>query len=84
MPERLRNARNKIVGAKQTLKAAEAGRASVVYLAKDAEDRVSAPIVRQAQERGIEVVYVETMQQLGKLCGIEVGAAAAALLTSQL
>ena len=82
MPERLRAARHKSVGAKQTLKAAETGRAKVVFLAKDAEERVLAPIVRQAQTRGIEIVYVESMQQLGRMCGIEVGAAAAALLTS--
>ncbi len=84
MPERLRSAMNKLVGAKQTLKAVEAGRASVIYLAKDAEERVSSPIVRQALERDTEIVYVETMQQLGKLCGIEVGAAAAALVASQI
>lgn len=80
MPERLRAARHKVVGAKQTLKAAETGRARVVFLARDAEERVLSPIVRQAQEHGTEVVFVDTMQQLGRMCGIEVGAAAAALM----
>lgn len=82
MPERLRSARQRTVGAKQTLKAVEGGRASIVFLARDAEERVLAPIVRQAQQHGIEIVYVESMVQLGRICGIEVGAASAALMTS--
>jgi large subunit ribosomal protein L7A len=82
MPERLRSATQRLVGAKQTLKAAEGGRAKVIFLARDAEDRVLSPIVRQAQEHGIEIVYVESMLSLGRMCGIEVGAAAAALMTS--
>lgn len=82
MPERLRSARQRAVGAKQTLKAVEGGRARIVFLARDAEERVLAPIVRQAQQHGIEIVYVESMVQLGRICGIEVGAASAALMTS--
>jgi len=79
MPERLRSARQRLVGAKQTLKAAESGRVEVIYVAKDAEQRVVAPIVAQAQRNGIEIVLVETMVDLGRMCGIEVGAAAAAI-----
>ncbi len=80
MPERLRNAKNRLVGTKQALKAVEAGRAKVVYIARDAEERVTAPINRHAEQHGIEIVSIESMHELGKMCGIEVGAAAAAIL----
>jgi len=81
MPERLRTARRKKVGAKQTLKAIETGLAEVVYVARDADDRVTGPVTRMAEGAGIEIVSVESMKELGRLCGIEVGAASAAVLT---
>jgi large subunit ribosomal protein L7A len=80
MPERLRSASQRVVGAKQTLRAAEAGRAQVVFVARDAEQRVIVPVVQHAQRHGIEVVFVDTMIDLGRMCGIEVGAAAAAIV----
>ncbi|OGS69776.1 MAG: 50S ribosomal protein L7Ae/L30e/S12e/Gadd45 [Firmicutes bacterium RBG_13_65_8] len=80
MPERLRAARSRHVGAKQTLKAMESGKARVVYLARDAETRITGPVIRRAGELGVEIVYVETMRDLGRLCGIEVGAASAAII----
>jgi len=79
MPERLRSARNKLVGTKQALKALEAGCAVVVYIAGDAEERLTAPLRRLAEQQGIECVDVATMHELGKVCGIEVGAAAAVI-----
>ena len=80
MPERLRATRSKHVGAKQTLKALESGKASVVYLARDAEARITGPVARKAGDLGVELIYVETMRELGRLCGIEVGAASAAII----
>ncbi|MDP2872894.1 MAG: ribosomal L7Ae/L30e/S12e/Gadd45 family protein [Bacillota bacterium] len=82
MPERLRAARNKCVGAKQTLKAVQSGQARVVYVAQDADARVVGPVLGGAQELGLEIVRVNTMKELGKMCGIEVGAAVAAVLTA--
>jgi large subunit ribosomal protein L7A len=78
MPDRLKSAKKKFVGTKQTLKAVENGKAKVVYYAKDAEDHVLRPLLKACKEKAIEVVTVDTMQQLGKICGIEIGAAAAA------
>ena len=83
MPDRLRDPASRLVGAKQTLKAAESGRATAVYVARDADERVIAPILVQAQQHDIEVVYVESMSCLGRMCGIEVGAAAAAIRPRQ-
>lgn len=80
VPHRLSEARRRLVGTKQTLKALQGGEAKVVYLAKDADERVLRPLRSALSERSVEVVEVESMQELGRLCGIEVGAAAAALL----
>lgn len=80
--ERLKNACNRVVGTKQTQKAVEKGQVQVVYVARDAEERVVAPIVRLSEEKSLELVLVDTMAELGKACRIKVGAAAAAALRS--
>jgi large subunit ribosomal protein L7A len=77
--ERLKNASNKVVGTKQTQKAVEKGQVQVVYVARDAEERVVAPIIKLCEEKGLELVLVDTMAELGRACCIKVGAAAAAL-----
>ncbi|MGI6036831.1 MAG: ribosomal L7Ae/L30e/S12e/Gadd45 family protein [Limnochordia bacterium] len=80
MPARLEGKVNRAVGAKQTTRAIAEGRAVVVYLAKDAEERVTSPIASLCTEKGLEVIFVDSMRDLGAKCGIDVGAAAAALL----
>jgi len=84
VPERLRSAKRLAVGAKQTLKAVQAGAAAIVYIAQDAEERVLRPLRAEIARSGVEVVYVESMQALGRMCGIDVGAAAAAILQGDL
>jgi large subunit ribosomal protein L7A len=78
--ERLKNTRIKVVGTKQTQKAIEKGQTQVVYVAKDAEERIISPLVRLCEEKSLELVLVDSMSELGKACGIKVGAAAAAAL----
>lgn len=70
----------RIVGKKQTLKAILAGSAKVVYIARDAEKDVTDEIRNLCLQKGITLKDVETMRQLGKSCGIEIGAAVAALV----
>lgn len=77
---RLDNARKKTVGTRQTLKAVEKGIAKVVYVANDAEKHVVKPLLQLCSEHNVEVVYLETMEDLGKSCGIEVKAASAAIV----
>jgi large subunit ribosomal protein L7A len=77
MPDRLRQARKKIVGTKQTLKAVEKDKVQVVFIARDAEEHVVRPLIKACQDKGLEIVFVDTMQQLGQICGIQIGAAAA-------
>lgn len=78
--ERLKAAAQRAVGTNQTAKAISRGQARVVFVAQDADRRVTEPLLRQARERGVEVVEVPSMAALGRACGIAVGAAAAAIL----
>lgn len=79
MPAKLMRA-HKIVGTKQTLKALEAGRAELVYIAKDADTEVTNPVRESCARLGIAIVDVDTMAELGRACGIDVGAAVACVL----
>lgn len=81
MPSRLKEARRKAVGRNETLRALETGSASVIFVAANAESRVIRPVLQLAQRQSLEVVRVDTMASLGKLCGIDVGTACAALLS---
>ncbi|HYG58897.1 MAG TPA: ribosomal L7Ae/L30e/S12e/Gadd45 family protein [Symbiobacteriaceae bacterium] len=78
--ERLKTARKKSIGTKQTAKAVEKGSARVVFVARDAEEHVTRDILRLTREKGVELVLADSMMALGKACGIEVGAAVAAIL----
>ncbi len=80
MQERLKNARSKVAGMKQTMKALEKGEALTVFIARDAEEKIVRPVEALCEAKGVEVHYVDTMQELGKLCGIKVKAATAAIL----
>lgn len=77
--EALKSAK-KVVGAKQTAKAVEKDRVAMVYLASDADERVLRPIREVCSQKGVKVETVPTMAELGRACGIDVGAAAIALL----
>ena len=71
-----------VVGAKQLRKAVLGGRAKLVYLAEDADPAVTEPVEMLCQKHHIPVTWVPHMANLGRACGIEVGAAAAAVLNS--
>ena len=79
MLDSLKNGK-KIVGLKQSLKAVENDMARIVFIAKDADERVTRPIIELCQNKNVEIQYVDSMKQLGKACNIEVGAAAVSLL----
>lgn len=73
---------NLVVGAKQLKKAVVAGRAQQVFLAENADPAVTEPLAALCGEHHIHITWVSTMAELGQACGIEVGAAAAAVLHS--
>ncbi|WAH37386.1 ribosomal L7Ae/L30e/S12e/Gadd45 family protein [Alicyclobacillus dauci] len=78
----IRQARKKTIGTNQTLKVLKQSTERVVrvYVARDAESRVVEPIVQLANKLGLPVEWVDSMRQLGKACGIEVGAATASIV----
>lgn len=78
--DRIRLARKRTIGTNQTMKALMQMMAKQLYVARDADERVVNPVVNLARDKGVPVTWVETMKQLGKACGIEVGAAAAAII----
>lgn len=79
--ERLRAAEYRAAGANQTAKAIGKGRAQIVFVARDADRRVVESVMTAARDRGLEVVDVLSMRDLGRACGIAVGASAAAVLS---
>lgn len=68
----------KVVGVKQTRRALNDGRAKSVFLAHDADPALTEPLAELAEGKGIPVCWTERMRDLGKACGIAVGAAVAA------
>jgi len=70
----------KTVGVKQSTKAVENGTAKEVIIAKDCEQRVVRNIIELCEKTSVPITYADSMKQLGKACGIEVGAAVACIL----
>lgn len=79
MTENLKDT-NKVVGAKQVKRALKESKADRVYIAQDAEQRVTSEIVKSCNEMQIPIIYVKSMNKLGDACGIDINAAVAALL----
>ena len=73
-------AKEKVVGLKQVRRAVASGKVRKVYLACDADPRLTEPVEALCQAAGIAVVTDYTMAQLGRACSIAVGPAAAAAL----
>jgi len=70
---------NLVIGAKQVLKSMKNGEVLEVVLAENAERRITDKVLSLADELDIPVTYVESMKELGKASGIEVGAATVAI-----
>ena len=71
---------SKVVGAKQIRKALNAGTARRVFLARNADPALTEPLEALCRQKKVELVWIRTMKDLGSACGIEVGAAAAAIV----
>ena len=79
----------KVTGAKQVTRALKNGTARRVFLAQDADPRVTEPIELLCREQGTELLCrekdvpverVASMKELGSACGIAVGSAVAAVV----
>ncbi len=71
---------NRVVGAKQVKRALNSSKVEIVFIAEDAEKKVTSEIEELCKSKHIEIVLVDTMKNLGKACGIGINAAVAALL----
>ncbi len=80
MLDKLKQAPKKIIGTKQTLKAIDKNQVDTVFIAQDAEEHVVSKLKEMCRENDITTVAVNTMRELGDACGIQVGAASAAIL----
>lgn len=75
----LKNA-NRVIGIKQVAKAVKHGNVRQVFIAEDAEKRIVEPIEMLCREHNVPREQAASMKELGQACGIEVGAAAVAVL----
>lgn len=69
-----------LVGSKQLRKALKAGTVLTVFLARGADPGVTEPIAALCEAADIQLIWVSSKKELGQACGIDVGAAAAAIL----
>ncbi len=67
-----------VVGAKQLRKALAAGKVRRAFLAKNADPALTQPLFELCSASHVPCAWVKSMTDLGYVCGIEVGAAAAA------
>ena len=78
--ESLETAGRRVVGARQVIRAMEEGRVQEAYVARDADLTLTQRVVDRCYRQNIPCREVATMRELGRMCGIDVRAAAAALL----
>ncbi|MDI3328241.1 MAG: 50S ribosomal protein L7ae-like protein [Alicyclobacillaceae bacterium] len=78
--DRIRRARKVVIGTNQTIKALEQKMPLEVYVAKDADRHVVSRVIDLCEQNRVPITWVDSMRRLGKACGIDVGAAVAALL----
>ena len=68
----------KFVGIKQVSKAVNLNEVNKVYIGKDVEAHLVEELIQNCRMKNIEIVMIETMEELGKMSNIETKAAAAA------
>lgn len=70
----------RVVGVKQATKAIKEGIATEAYYADGANSKIKNPFMKLCRKRKIPLVPVETEDELGRMCGIDVCASVAVLL----
>ena len=69
-----------VVGVKQLRKAVQSGQVQLVFLAENADPGLTMPLESLCREAQIQLVWARSMRELGRACGIDVGAAAAGVI----
>ncbi|MFB6109693.1 MAG: 50S ribosomal protein L7Ae [Halodesulfurarchaeum sp.] len=68
-------------GTNETTKAVERGNAGLVFVAEDVSpEEIVMHLPELADEKGIACVFIDTQDDIGHACGLEVGSAAAAIV----
>ena len=70
----------KVIGVKQVCKALHSGLCREVYIALDADPLLTRSVRELCDKNGVLLTEVPSMTELGRLCGIAVGASAAGRL----
>jgi large subunit ribosomal protein L7A len=78
--EKVSQAHKIIVGTKQSVKALVNNEVKEIVIAEDADFRIIQKVIQSAEQLHIPLTKVSSMKKLGKACGIEVGAAAVAII----
>ncbi|MBM7542863.1 50S ribosomal protein L7ae-like protein [Amphibacillus cookii] len=68
-----------IIGTKQAIKAMKSGEVKEVVIAEDIDPDMISKVSQLADKMDIPYQIVDSKRELGKACGIEVGAAAVAI-----
>ena len=74
------NTSRKVVGIKQLRKCLKEGTVIRAFAADNADPRLTEHLADECRNCGVDLIWVPTMAELGKACGISVGAAAAGIL----
>ena len=69
-----------LIGMNQCTEAVAVGKVKKAYVAKDAAAHVREPFENLCTEHDIPITYYDTKQQLGRACGIDVGATCVVVL----
>ncbi len=69
-----------VVGLKQSAKAMSSGLAKSIYIANNTDPVIVSDLEKTATENNVGVIYVDTMKELGTMCGINVGASCAVII----
>lgn len=77
--EKVMQAKKYRVGLKETIKAVKRGQVREVILAQDTDQHVQIQIVNACLHHQVPTAYVDSMKELGKACGIDVGTASVAI-----
>jgi large subunit ribosomal protein L7A len=75
--------KGKVIGIKQTGKAAEQDRLESVFIAQDADPSVTGQLRKLCEEKNIKIYSIDTRKQLGKAAGIDVGASVVGILKTK-
>ena len=79
----LAKSRRRVVGVKETLKRLGGHQVAEVVVAADASAAILDPVLKLAESQGVLLSRVDTMAELGRWCGIQVGAACAGVLAGE-